>query len=264
MADLVADGALFQCDKGGLLELKVFSSSATGESKKLAAKTNCMLIPKPIPCSMLYGAPCAPPATLVDKEAQDKVTIDGLTALGAGCKFNCALGGKISVLSTGQCAIKHDEAQGGRSAESVPPGTFAVLASHLWVAREGEKINKGENVSPAETKSDKANVEDHNINSIDDYRTSPKKPLVGTYVHDHYKKDLEDPENGREKEYLLDSGKKIDFLDYSSNPIRVYELKPNNPRQRREGLKQLKRYIEELKKVPEFMGRDFEAFLEVY
>lgn len=66
----------------------------------------------------------------------------------------------------------------------------------------------------------------------------------------------------RAKEYILPSKKRIDFLDIVNG--KVYELKPNNPRAIREGQKQLQRYIEELKTIPEFIGIKWEGILETY
>jgi hypothetical protein len=64
------------------------------------------------------------------------------------------------------------------------------------------------------------------------------------------------------KEYVLPSKKRIDFLDIVNG--KVYELKPNNPRAIREGQKQLQRYIEELKTIPDFKGVNWEGVLETY
>lgn len=49
------------------------------------------------------------------------------------------------------------------------------------------------------------------------------------------------------KEYVLPSGKRVDFIDFE-NKI-VYELKPNNPNQIRKGTKQLAGYLEEITSV---------------
>ncbi|HNA61578.1 MAG TPA: RHS repeat-associated core domain-containing protein [Rhabdochlamydiaceae bacterium] len=64
------------------------------------------------------------------------------------------------------------------------------------------------------------------------------------------------------KEYVLPSGKRIDFLDIENG--KVYELKPNNPRSIKLGQQQLKNYVEELKTVPRLQGIDWETILETY
>lgn len=64
------------------------------------------------------------------------------------------------------------------------------------------------------------------------------------------------------KEFKLPSGRRIDFLDIKNG--KVYELKPNNPRSIRAGMKQLDDYINELKQMPEFKNKNWEGILEVY
>ena len=49
------------------------------------------------------------------------------------------------------------------------------------------------------------------------------------------------------KEYRLPSGRRIDFLDIPNATI--YELKPNNPRAIKVGMKQLERYKKELETI---------------
>ena len=61
---------------------------------------------------------------------------------------------------------------------------------------------------------------------------------------------------------VLPSGRRIDFLDVEKGII--YELKPNNPRAIREGLKQIEVYREELKSLPEFQGINWRAVLDTY
>ena len=72
---------------------------------------------------------------------------------------------------------------------------------------------------------------------------------LGQQMHKSYKAG-ETILNKKTKEFVLPSGRKIDFLDRVNG--KVYELKPNNPRAIREGQKQLQRYIEELKTVSRF------------
>nr|WP_233134487.1 RHS repeat-associated core domain-containing protein [Geobacillus sp. 46C-IIa] len=63
----------------------------------------------------------------------------------------------------------------------------------------------------------------------------------------------------REKEFRLPSGKRIDFIDFEKKII--YELKPNNPRAIKKGLKQLKAYKKEVEKI---YGKGWRTVLEVY
>lgn len=64
------------------------------------------------------------------------------------------------------------------------------------------------------------------------------------------------------KEYKLPSGRRIDFIDRANG--KVYELKQNNPRAIRDGMKQLEMYINELKTMPEYKNVNLEGILEVY
>ncbi len=58
------------------------------------------------------------------------------------------------------------------------------------------------------------------------------------------------------------SGRRIDFLDIKNG--KVYELKPNNPRAIRAGMKQLEQYIKELKEHPKLKHIEWEGVLEAY
>lgn len=84
---------------------------------------------------------------------------------------------------------------------------------------------------------------------------------MGQQVHKSYKAG-EVALDLKAKEYYLPSKKRIDFLDIENG--KVYELKPNNPRAIREGQKQLKMYIEELKTIPKFKHIEWEGILETY
>ena len=64
------------------------------------------------------------------------------------------------------------------------------------------------------------------------------------------------------KEFILPSGRRIDFLDVRNGII--YELKPNNPRAIRMGYEQLEKYMEELKTMPEFKGINWKTVLDKY
>jgi len=62
-------------------------------------------------------------------------------------------------------------------------------------------------------------------------------------VHKEYKIDAENFTTKR-KEYTLPSGKRVDFIDFDNKII--YELKPNNSTQIRNGTKQLQGYLDEI------------------
>lgn len=64
------------------------------------------------------------------------------------------------------------------------------------------------------------------------------------------------------KEFRLNSGRRIDFLDINNKTI--YELKPHNPRAIRQGYKQLLLYKEELQQSSRFQGIDWNIQLETY
>ena len=78
------------------------------------------------------------------------------------------------------------------------------------------------------------------------------------HLHTHTEYSLLDGSN-KIKEYVLPSGKRVDFIDFE-NKI-VYELKPNNPNQIRKGTKQLAGYLEEIETV---YGKDWSSVLDTY
>lgn len=51
----------------------------------------------------------------------------------------------------------------------------------------------------------------------------------------------------KRKEYVLPSGKRVDFIDFESKT--VYELKPHNQNQINKGIKQLEGYLQEIETV---------------
>ncbi len=81
---------------------------------------------------------------------------------------------------------------------------------------------------------------------------------LGKKVHKEYMSDVADDVN-KIKEYVLPSGKRVDFIDLE-NKI-VYELKPNNPNQIRKGTKQLAGYLEEIETV---FGKGWSSVLDTY
>lgn len=113
MGDLVCDGTSFSCPFcTSKLKLMVPSSSSKGSSKNLANTSNSLFPPPGGQCTVCPSAPvpCVPSVSVVDP-GQKPVLIDGLPALGDGCKFLCAKGGLITVSSSGQTAAKHEEAE---------------------------------------------------------------------------------------------------------------------------------------------------------
>lgn len=81
---------------------------------------------------------------------------------------------------------------------------------------------------------------------------------LGREVHKEYK--INDVDNiDRYKEYVLPSGKRVDFIDFENQII--YELKPNNPKQIKLGEKQLQGYIDEMKSID---GGDWKGVLDTY
>ena len=83
----------------------------------------------------------------------------------------------------------------------------------------------------------------------------------GQEMHTKYRADqvLEDV---REKEYLLPSRRRIDFIDFENHII--YELKPNNPRAIKQGYKQLDMYLQEIMSMSKYSKYDWKTVLETY
>src|SRR3990167_11249115 len=128
MGNLVGDGTEFSCPFcTGKLALKVPSSSTTGDSKKIANKGNCFFPPPGGNCIVIPSAPvpCTPAAVVTDP-GQSPVTVDGMPALGEGCKFQCAKGGLLTVSSPTQTIAKHD---GAASAAKAVVDAVAVSAA---------------------------------------------------------------------------------------------------------------------------------------
>ncbi len=85
---------------------------------------------------------------------------------------------------------------------------------------------------------------------------------LGQQIHKAYKAGLHNPAKQMFKEFVLPSGRRIDFLDASKGII--YELKPFNPRAMKEGQNQLNLYMRELQTMPEFKGINWKTVLETY
>jgi hypothetical protein len=84
---------------------------------------------------------------------------------------------------------------------------------------------------------------------------------LGQQMHKAYKAGLADKVNTF-KEFVLPSGKRIDFLDVKNGII--YELKPNNPRAILQGQKQLQMYMQELQGMPKYQGIQWKTVLDTY
>ncbi|MCD0488054.1 hypothetical protein LPB86_07425 [Pedobacter sp. MC2016-14] len=85
---------------------------------------------------------------------------------------------------------------------------------------------------------------------------------MGQKMHKAYKAELHNPAAKMFKEYVLPSGKRIDFLD-AANGI-IYELKPFNPRGIKAGKNQLNLYMKELESMPRFQGIEWKKVLDTY
>lgn len=84
---------------------------------------------------------------------------------------------------------------------------------------------------------------------------------IGQQIHKSYKEAIANKVNLR-KEFVLPSGKRIDFIDIDK--AKIYELKPNNPQAIKQGMKQLEQYVKELKNHPKLGHMEWEGILEVY
>ena len=128
MGDIVCDGTQFSCPFcTSKLKLKVAASSTKGNKKKLANRGNSFFPPPGGNCTVIPSAPVpCTPAAVVSDPGQSPVKIDKLQALGAGCKFQCAKGGVISVSSPGQTQAKHN---GAKAAGGTVALAAAVAAS---------------------------------------------------------------------------------------------------------------------------------------
>ncbi len=75
----------------------------------------------------------------------------------------------------------------------------------------------------------------------DEAATFTKSTLeIGRQIHKDYKLGLHNPAKGLFKEFTGIKGIRPDFVDFNTRTI--YELKPNNPRAIRDGMKQLDKY----------------------
>ena len=85
--------------------------------------------------------------------------------------------------------------------------------------------------------------------------------VFGKQMHANYMQGMANGVTGF-KEFVLPSGKRIDFLDVAQGV--VYELKPNNPRQIAKAGRQIAGYIAELSSMPRFAGINWTSVLNLY
>lgn len=137
MGDLVSDGTSFRCPNcPSKIKICVTTSSAVGDSLKLA-NTGNYYFPPPGGLCAITGSPCVPVLTNTDP-GQKVVQIDEKTALGAGCKFQCAQGGQLFVDSPGQTVAKHEV-----SMAEIALDIVLVAGLFIPVVGEGELIVEG-------------------------------------------------------------------------------------------------------------------------
>lgn len=138
MADLVSEGGEFSCQFcTGSHKLNVLQSSSSGASKKIANKTNCFLPPPGGNCSFPPGVPPSPcpgiPPGGVLSSGQSTVKIDGVAALGEGCKFMCPKGQSVALSKAGQTVGKHDEA-------SVAAEVASLITDFIPIVGSGKSV----------------------------------------------------------------------------------------------------------------------------
>lgn len=139
---------------------------------------------------------------------------------------------------------------------SLADGTLAKLKNHPAVSLDVPKVkdihSSGNDSFPKPTFKPSMEIP---VNERGYTKSSLK---LGREVHKEYK--INDVDNiDRYKEYVLPSGKRVDFIDFETQII--YELKPNNPKQIKLGKKQLQGYIDEMKSID---GGDWKGVLDTY
>jgi hypothetical protein len=225
-----------------------------------------VLAPASAPCTFPAEIPSSPclGAFIVSKPGTSVEKIGGKNSLTEECQFICLKGQTVSRSTAGQEIANHKQAKEVISQSylvEAKTGLIGVTASHLWEARDQEKKPK-KSASSAESNSSPAK-EKRDCKDIKEYHTESNCGK-GIQVHKEYKKGLDNPEMKLEKEYVLPSKKKIDFIDHSSDPIYVYELKPNNTRSISRAKRQVETYIQELKTMQDFKDRQIIGIIEVY
>ncbi|MBR1813780.1 MAG: hypothetical protein IJ773_08155 [Lachnospiraceae bacterium] len=95
--------------------------------------------------------------------------------------------------------------------------------------------------------------------------TSSEK-AIGTAIHTAYKNLPELLEVGKKNFYIPRAGfaDYVDGIDKVHDIMNLFELKPGNPRQVKQGIKQLLRYREGLSKMEDYSWKTVKMFLELY
>ncbi|GAB5411026.1 MAG: hypothetical protein ChlgKO_01400 [Chlamydiales bacterium] len=148
MGEMIADGAEFSCTLcDSKIKMIVPSCSTTGDGKKIANKSNHILLPAPM-CKICPQAPppCVPSVTITDP-GQSPNDIDNVKGLGKGCKGICARGGSLSLSDPAQKIFQHD---GAGAAASVAGITGALIDAAS--SGGGEDENKDDKKKKEEEK----------------------------------------------------------------------------------------------------------------
>jgi hypothetical protein len=127
MGDVVSDGESLSCPFcTAKIKLGVSSSAVESDSKKIANTNNHSFSAPGAQCIVVPSAPkpCQPSGQNVDP-GQSPLSVDGSSALGAGCKWMCAQGGLITISSAAQSSMIHDGAAGAESYKP-PEGTSRI------------------------------------------------------------------------------------------------------------------------------------------
>ncbi len=136
---------------------------------------------------------------------------------------------------------------------------YAYCANNpvVYYDPSGHVCESQEQNGPPKTNGEKTFVSQYDIPTNDKGYTKSSLEL-GQKVHKEYKaEDIDDV--SKFKEYVLPSGKRVDFIDFDTKT--VYELKPNNPNQIKKGTKQLENY---LKEIEEKFGKGWKGILDTY
>jgi hypothetical protein len=154
MGDFVSDGESFSCPFcTAKVKLGVSSSPMTGDGKKIANTSNFSLSAEPgAQCLFIPSAPapCQPSGKNI-YPGQSPLSIDGSTALGAGCKFICTTKpGILTVSASAQSCAHHD---GAASAEVLAIAAIAASKDEKPDDKKDQNKKDQEASSPTNKKS---------------------------------------------------------------------------------------------------------------
>jgi hypothetical protein len=275
----VTQGAMLKCNQGtipGVLQV-TSNFTVTSQNKFVATELDkipfvnippfgvCLMLTKmsPVPC-----APC--PVMWTNTHPKTKAGV-GKVLLKKSC-IQCAIGGKISLTTPGQIKVSTG-AKGGKSATiQILDTTQTVFDLAGLIPGVGE-IFDGINASIYAIRGDYTNAALSAAAMIPFFgwgatatkfgvkstRYTKSSLKLGRAIHKSYKLNLHNPAKGLFKEYSKIKGIRPDFVDVNKRII--YELKPNNPRGIKSGLKQLEKYK---KKFEEAYGGVWETVLDLY